>query len=59
MAVRIIPAQPRVEGTSALQQEGALRVAAYARVSTELEEQESSYDAQCTHYENYITNHEG
>ena len=43
MAVRIIPAQPRVEGTSALQQEGALRVAAYARVSTELEEQESSY----------------
>lgn len=59
MAVRIIPAQPRVEGTSALQQEGALRVAAYARVSTELEEQESSYEAQCTHYENYITNHEG
>lgn len=59
MAVRVIPAQPRVEGTSAQQTEGALRVAAYARVSTELEEQESSYEAQCTHYETYIRNHEG
>ncbi len=59
MAVRIIPAQPRADGTSALKPERALRVAAYARVSTEMEEQENSYEAQCTHYENYIQNHDG
>ena len=60
MAVRVIPAMPRVEGSSALRTDGTLlRVAAYARVSTEFEEQESSYEAQCTHYEAYIRNHEG
>ena len=59
MSVRVIPAQPRIEGTSALRQENALRVAAYARVSTELEEQENSYEAQCKHYKDYISNHEG
>ncbi len=59
MAVRIIPAQPSVEGTTALQPERTLRVAAYTRVSTEMDEQESSYEAQCTHYEKYITDHDG
>ena len=59
MSVRVIPAQPRVDEMSALQAEKALRVAAYARVSTELEEQESSYEAQCTHYRSYISNHDG
>ena len=34
-----------------------LRVAAYARVSTEQDEQESSYDAQVDYYTNYINNH--
>ena len=32
-----------------------LRVAAYCRVSTDSEEQGSSYDAQCRHYTDYIT----
>ena len=31
-----------------------LKVAAYCRVSTDHEEQESSYEAQCSHYEAYI-----
>ncbi len=31
-----------------------LRVAAYCRVSTDMEEQESSYEAQCLHYTNFI-----
>ena len=32
-----------------------LRVAAYARVSTASDAQETSYEAQCTHYTNYIS----
>jgi site-specific DNA recombinase len=34
-----------------------LRVAAYCRVSTEFEEQESSYTTQVNHYTDYINNH--
>ena len=36
-----------------------LRVAAYCRVSTEYEEQNSSYQTQVSHYTNYILNHDG
>lgn len=36
-----------------------LRVAAYARVSTEQDEQESSYEAQVDYYTRYIKNHDG
>lgn len=35
------------------------RVAGYARVSTELEEQQSSYSAQIAYYTEYILHHEG
>lgn len=35
------------------------RVAAYARVSTEMEEQQSSYHAQVDYYTTYITGHAG
>ncbi len=34
------------------------RVAGYARVSTELESQEGSYELQCQHYTDYINEHE-
>lgn len=37
----------------------ALRVAAYCRVSTDMEEQESSYEVQCSHYHELITTHSG
>ena len=36
-----------------------LRVAAYARVSTEMEEQQNSFAAQVAHYTAYIKNHGG
>ena len=36
-----------------------LRVAAYCRVSTEEEEQQSSFEIQVAYYTNLITNHEG
>lgn len=34
------------------------RVAAYARVSTDMEEQLTSYDAQVRYYTDYIKNHD-
>ena len=36
-----------------------LQVAAYCRVSTEEEEQQSSFEIQVAYYTNLITNHEG
>ena len=59
MAVRIIPAQQRHAATGAQTENRVLRVAAYARVSTDNEEQETSYEAQVTHYTDYINNHDG
>ena len=54
MAVQVIRAK-RPSAQSANSAESAkLKVAAYCRVSTDMEEQESSYEAQCTHYTNYI-----
>jgi DNA invertase Pin-like site-specific DNA recombinase len=51
--VSIIPAKPDsvIKG---LPKETKKRVCAYCRVSTDTEEQLSSYDAQVTYYENYI-----
>ena len=53
MQVKVIQAKPQQKETT----QGViekLKVAAYCRVSTEHEEQESSYEAQCTHYESFI-----
>ena len=58
MAVRIIPAQVRHGAAGTLTNNKILRVAAYARVSTDNEEQETSYEAQVTHYTEYINNHD-
>lgn len=49
--VTIIPAKPMAERQSIKRQ---LRVAAYCRVSTEEEEQQSSYEAQCSYYTDKI-----
>ena len=58
MPVRIIPVrQPEVRGTAALLPR--LRVCAYCRVSTDNEDQETSYEAQVAHYTDYITKHDG
>ena len=49
--VTIIPAKPKAE-QKALKRK--LQVAAYCRVSTEEEEQQSSYEAQCSYYTDKI-----
>ena len=49
--VTVIPAKPQMNKLSVKRQ---LRVAAYCRVSTEEEEQQSSYEAQCTYYTDKI-----
>lgn len=49
--VTVIPAKPQMNQLFVKRQ---LRVAAYCRVSTEEEEQQSSYEAQCTYYTDKI-----
>ena len=51
--VTVIPAKPSVAKGGAKRQ---LRVAAYCRVSTEEEEQQTSYEAQCNYYTDKIMN---
>ena len=52
MGVRVIKAtRPQTTTVTAARK---LRVAAYCRVSTDMEEQESSYEVQCSHYTAYI-----
>jgi site-specific DNA recombinase len=62
---RIEPTQPfQSAGTPTIRTIAAVpvtsknRVAGYARVSTELESQEGSYELQCQHYTDYINEHE-
>lgn len=57
MKMTVIPARPKVQEIS--QREKKLRVAAYCRVSTDYEEQESSYEIQCSHYKTLIENTPG
>ena len=52
--VTVIPARRRVGSQRAAAQVQKIRVAAYCRVSTESEEQETSYEAQVSHYTEYI-----
>ena len=49
--VTIIPAKPKAEQEAMKRK---LQVAAYCRVSTEEEEQQSSYEAQCSYYTDKI-----
>ena len=52
--VMVIPARRQVGNTVKQSVQKKLRVAAYCRVSTDSEEQETSYEAQVTHYTEYI-----
>jgi len=54
--IRIIPATIQRFNGQPINQTVKKRVAAYARVSTNLEEQESSFEAQVDHYTRYIQN---
>ena len=59
MGVKVIKASRQREpgGEGQRGDGGLLRTAAYCRVSTDQEEQESSYEAQCAHYTEYIRAH--
>ena len=52
--VKIIPATRTIGTQKPSEDIQKTRVAAYCRVSTEFEEQESSYEMQVEHYTNYI-----
>ena len=52
--IMVIPARKRVGSTAAKEKIKKLRVAAYCRVSTETEEQNSSYEVQVSHYTEFI-----
>jgi len=54
--VKVIPARIRIGNTVNDEEKPKLRVAAYCRVSTDSEEQASSYEVQIEHYTNYIKN---
>ena len=54
MAVQVIKATKKPASLQAQGSREKLRVACYARVSTDSEDQESSYEAQITHYTRYI-----
>ena len=55
--VTVIPAKPKEE--TAVGQRKFKRVAAYCRVSTDDDEQLTSYEAQCDYYTKLINSHEG
>lgn len=52
--ITVIPARKRVGNTATADNKPKLKVAAYCRVSTDSEEQATSYDAQVEHYTEYI-----
>ncbi len=53
--VTLIPARPKKGNSASTQEVKKLRVTAYCRVSTDTEEQATSYDAQITHYREFIS----
>lgn len=52
--ITVIPARRKTSRRSGKKEQPKLKVAAYCRVSTETEEQETSYEAQVEHYTDYI-----
>ena len=53
-SVTVIPASVNKFSAQPLSATEKRKVAAYARVSTDEEEQQTSYAAQCDYYERYI-----
>lgn len=52
--ITVIPARRRVGNTVTAEEKPKLKVAAYCRVSTDSDEQATSYEAQVEHYTDYI-----
>ena len=57
MTMTILPARKQTRPTTENEEAPKLRVAAYCRVSTDSDEQATSYEAQIEHYTAYITGH--
>nr|WP_092639350.1 recombinase family protein [Acetanaerobacterium elongatum] len=57
MTITLLPARKKAGLPKNEEENPKLRVAAYCRVSTDSDEQETSYDAQITHYTAYINSH--
>lgn len=57
MSITVLPARKNVGSANKDEENPKLRVAAYCRVSTDSDEQATSYDAQIEHYTNYINGH--
>ncbi len=57
-SITVIPARKRVGNTVKMEDKPKLRVAAYCRVSTDSDEQATSYEAQIEHYTNFIQKNE-
>ena len=53
-SITVIPARRRVGNTVNKEEKPKLKVAAYCRVSTDSDEQATSYEAQVEHYTNFI-----
>ena len=54
-SITVIPARRRVGNTVNKEAKPKLRVAAYCRVSTDSDEQATSYETQIEHYTEYIS----
>jgi len=57
MSVTLLPARKHAGNANKNEENPKLRVAAYCRVSTDSDEQASSYEAQIEHYTAYINGH--
>ncbi len=57
MSITVLPARKNAGLANKDEENPKLRVAAYCRVSTDSDEQATSYDAQIEHYTNYINGH--
>lgn len=55
--VTVLPARKNARGKKEDEEKAKLRVAAYCRVSTDSDEQATSYEAQIEHYTAYINGH--
>jgi site-specific DNA recombinase len=56
-SVTVLPARKQTRAKNKDEENAKLRVAAYCRVSTDSDEQATSYEAQIEHYTSYINNH--
>ena len=52
--ITVIPARSRESSKAKIRESAKMKVAAYCRVSTDSDEQATSYEAQVEHYTEYI-----